>query len=139
VYWNMIKRRGLRGRVQSWLGWPVPSPVFIPEPEQVRKLVATAFARGYSRKARGLDVHNARRYAVIPFLEELSPSRAWMCLVLAFSNPADLGYGERPKIEYARIDVSHEDLESLPRAGSRMRDQLFHWIAWEAYRNRPPS
>jgi hypothetical protein len=122
--------------VQSWFGWPVPAPVLLATRERVAELVAVATARGFSRKGDGLDLEAGQTFVVIPYLPESSPEPSSMCLVVEFPHSIDLENGIRPQCSFSRLDVSEEDLKSLPAAKARVRDQLLHWMAWEAYRGR---
>ena len=131
--WNPLKGKG---SVVSGLGWPVPAAVRIVNSERVMKIVTTAHENGYSRKGRGLDLDRYQWHAVVPYLWEASPKPCWMCLVVSFLHPVDVEFGVRQECKFARLDISVEDLDSLPVAGAQVRDQLLHWMAWEAFRRR---
>ncbi|MER6961599.1 hypothetical protein [Streptomyces sp. NPDC000618] len=122
--------------VQSWLGWPVPAAVRLASPPQLRDLIAAADARGYSRKGRGLDLEAGKTFAIVPYLQESSPEDSWMCLVVSFTHSMVLEPGVRPECDFGRLDIAMADLEKLPPAAPGERDQLLHWMAWEAYRGR---
>ncbi|EDY47396.1 hypothetical protein [Streptomyces clavuligerus] len=120
--------------VSSWFGIPVEAGVKTVPITGMRELVAAANRRGYSRKGTGLDLEGSQRFALIPYLPENSPEASWMCLVAAFPHSFTLAVAERPRCTFGRIDVSTVDFESLPSADSATRDQLLHWMMWEAYR-----
>ncbi len=121
---------------QSWLGWPVPRRVRIASRARLATLTQAARARGFSRKGESPDLETGRTFLVIPYLPEPSPEPSWMCLVVASPHSMNLEPGVRPEPAFARLDVAGADLRSLPVARSKVRDQLLHWMAWEAYRGR---
>jgi hypothetical protein len=134
---NWLRHRLRRSRrAQSWLGWPVPAAVMTASRTRVRGLVETARTSGYSRKGEGLDLEAGQSFVVIPYLQESSPTKSWMCLIAVFPHAFELAYGEKPHCEFARLDIAEADLRSLPSAKAEVRDQLLHWMAWEAYRAR---
>ncbi|MEU1668838.1 hypothetical protein ABZ547_35710 [Streptomyces sparsogenes] len=102
----------------------------------MRELVETARTSGFSRKGAGLDLEAGESFVVVPYLRESSPVRSWMCLIAAFPHTFELPYGERPRCEFARLDIAEADFASLPDVKAKVRDQLVHWMAWEAYRAR---
>ncbi|MGA6160499.1 hypothetical protein ACPEIC_45095 [Stenotrophomonas sp. NPDC087984] len=90
----------------------------------------------YSRKGNGLNLKEGKMFVIIPYLPESSPDKAWMCLIAAFSHTIDLEIGEKPQFDFATLDISESDLKSLPPAKAKVRDQLLHWMAWEAFNSR---
>ncbi|MGY0061332.1 hypothetical protein ACWY4P_33140 [Streptomyces sp. LZ34] len=131
-----MRRAGRARSVQSGLGWPVPAAVRTASRSRMRELVETARTSGFSRKGDSLDLEAGESFVVIPYLLESSPVKSWMCLIAAFPHPMELPYGERPRCEFARLDITKADFASLPAAKAKVRDQLLHWMAWEAYRAR---
>lgn len=123
-------------RVQSWFGWPVPRSVRVASRKEIVMLRDLAIGRGFSRKGDGLDLENGQTFIIIPYLPESSPEASWMCLVLEFPHSINLEIGARPQCSFSRLDVSRADLNSLPVVKRKARDQLLHWMAWEAYRGR---
>ncbi|MES4907123.1 MULTISPECIES: hypothetical protein [unclassified Streptomyces] len=132
---NWLRRAGRGRTVESGLGWPVPAAVRTASRSRMRELVDIARAN-YSRKGVGLDLEAGESFVVIPYLPESSPVKSWMCLVVAFPHPMELPYGERPRCEFARLDIAEADFASLPAAKGKVRDQFVHWMAWEAYQAR---
>ncbi|NUS87938.1 MAG: hypothetical protein HOY75_35855 [Streptomyces sp.] len=133
---NWLRRFGRARSVPSWFGWPVPAAVRTASPSRVRELVETAKTSGFSRTGKGLDLEAGQVFVVIPYLPEPSPVKSWMCLIAAFPHAMELEAGENPRCEFARLDIAKADFASLPAAKAKVRDQLLHWMAWEAYRGR---
>lgn len=100
----------------------------------MQALVATANQSGFSRKAKDLDLEAGQTFIVIPVLREYSPVKSWICLVVAFPHSLKIKAGEKPECSFGRLDVSEGDLKSLSQAKAKVRDQLVHWMSWEAYR-----
>ena len=125
-----------RWKVYSWWGWPVPRVVKSPTSRQLRDLIDTAADSGFSRKARGLEVKDGGTYYLVPYLFESTPANCWICIVVAIESRSSPEGGGRPSISYARLDVSIDRYRRLPRASRRQRDQLLHFMAWEAAKGR---
>lgn len=123
-------------RARSWFGWPVPAAVMTASPSRMRELVETARTSGFSRTGKGLDLESGQLFVVIPYLPEPSPVKSWMCLIAAIPHGMELGAGEKPRYEFARLDIAEKDFDSLSPAKAKMRDQLVHWLAWDAYQGR---
>lgn len=119
-------------RVQSYFGWPVPAAVRTASRSRMRELVEIARTIGYSRRGVGLDLEAGQTFVVIPYLPEYSP-KGWTCLIAAFPHGMNLPGGERPRCDFARLDIAEADFDSLSPAKAKVRDQLLHWLAWEAY------
>ncbi|MEU7246015.1 hypothetical protein [Streptomyces sparsogenes] len=128
---NLLRRSR---RVQSYFGWPVPAAVRTASRSRMRELVETARTSGFSRKGVGLDLDAGETFVVVPYLPEPTPIKSWICLIAAFPHAMDLPVGERPRCDFARLDIAEADFDSLSPAGAKVRDQLLHWLAWEAYR-----
>jgi len=114
----------------------VPADVKVVSAAGLRSLVKAAQGAGFSRRAADLDIDDELTYALVPVLAESSPSSSWICLVISFRPAARLGWGVRPVFGYARIEVSPDGYRSLRTAGRRTRNQLLHWLAWQAYATR---
>ncbi|MBH5336703.1 hypothetical protein IHE55_18770 [Streptomyces pactum] len=118
--------------VQSALGWPVQSAVMMATPEKMSALIKTASESGFSRKGKGLNPQKGHTFAIIPYAPEPTPIPSWMCLVIEFQHGMQLDNGIRPKFHFGRLDISKKDIKDLPSAKRRTRDQILHWMAWQA-------
>ncbi|MEU9795627.1 hypothetical protein AB0E27_34495 [Streptomyces sparsogenes] len=130
---NWLRRSS---RVQSYFGWPVPAAVRTASRSRMRELVETARTSGFSRKGVGLDLEGGETFVVVPYLPEPTPVKSWICLIAAFPHAMDLPVAERPRCDFARLDISEADFDSLSPAKAKVRDQLLHWLAWEAYQGK---
>lgn len=127
--------RWRRGRVvRSHFGWPVPRVVKAPSLREISILVQSARSSGFSRKGRGLAIREDLRYYLVPYLRESSPESCWMCVVVAVKEPARAAVLERPELHYSRLDVAMGEFERLSDAAGVSRDELLHWVIWDAAR-----
>jgi hypothetical protein len=101
-------------------------------PDEITELMAVATSSGFSRKGVGLEVRGDWRYYLVPYLQEPSPQPCWMCVVVAAKDATRMADAERPEPRYSRLDVAIEEFQGLPDAAVAERDQLLHWVLWDA-------
>ena len=128
----MLGKRGRAATVRSRFGWPVPQVAKVVSPGEISALVKTAEGAGFSRKGVGLEVREDWRYYLVPYLPEPSPRPCWMCVVVGVMDFTTMADAERPEPRYARLDVATEEFPGFRDAAVAERDQLLHWVLWDA-------
>ncbi|MEU4482709.1 hypothetical protein AB0F68_32350 [Micromonospora sp. NPDC023966] len=118
--------------VRSRWGLPVPAVARVLTAAQLRELVETELASGFGRRVRDLPVESDLEYLLFPHSPEMSPVPSWKCVVIVLPAGGVLVRGSGRKIRYGHLDVSVEELRRLPRASRRRRDEMLHWLAYEA-------
>lgn len=121
--------------VRSRLGWPVPRIAKVVSAQELSSLIADATKSGYSRKAKEVQVRAGTYYYLIPYLLESSPEQCWMCFVIAVANLNKVESAERAELRYSRLDVAIARFRDLSNASVGQRDQLLHWVLWDAAKN----
>jgi hypothetical protein len=128
----MVRRVWRGGSVTSRFGWPIPRIAKEASPREMSMFVETAKTSGFSRKGKGLTVQEGWRYYLLPYLQESSPVPCWMCVVVAVGKSVATPGNEQSKLIYSRLDVTIWDFRSLSNASAVDRDQLLHWVLWDA-------
>lgn len=101
-------------------------------PGEISSLVSIAEGAGFSQEGVGLEVREDSRYYLVPYLTEPSPRPCWMCVVVGVKDATTMADAERPEPHYARLDVATEEFQGFPDAAVAERDQLLHWVLWDA-------
>jgi len=112
--------------------WPVPAKVGCVDRSELDALIAEAEAKGFSRKARGIEDQEACvRYAVAPVLFEQSPEPAWVCLVVGIPGAGtDSASGRVWSGRSLRLDVSTSSFSKMKRMKSKEKSRLInHFMA----------
>jgi hypothetical protein len=117
---------------RSRFGWPVPRIAKAASPREMSILIETANCSGFSRKGEGLTVQKGWRYYLLPYLHEASPASCWMCVVVAVEKSTNTTNAGRIELQYSRLDVATKEFRRLPNAALVDRDQLLHWVLWDA-------
>lgn len=128
----MMRRLWRKGTASSRFGWPVPRIAKAVSPREMSMLVDAAKSSGFSRKGKGLAIQKDWRYFLLPYLQEPSPAPCWMCVVVAVKKSTKTTDAERVEPYYSRLDVAIEEFRRLPNAAVSDRDQLLHWVLWDA-------
>ncbi|MFG2056757.1 hypothetical protein ACGFI9_22315 [Micromonospora sp. NPDC048930] len=103
---------------------------------QLGELVETELASGSGRRVRDLPVEADREYLLFPHTHETSPVPSWKCVVVMLPAGGELMGPAGREIGYGHLDVSVAELRRLPRVPRRRRDEVLHWLAYEASRRR---
>lgn len=114
----------------SRFGWPVPRIAKVASPREISRLIDAA-GFGSVRRRKGIPVQEGWRYYFLPYWPEACPVRRWKCVVVAVKEPAENGI-ERVQLHYSRLELTAEEFQRLPDAAAVERDQLLHFIAWDA-------
>lgn len=121
-----------QGTAMSRFGWPVPRIAKAVSPREMSMLLDTANSSGFSRNGKGVVVQKIWSYYLLPYLYESSPVSCWMCVVVVVKKSTNTTGAKRVELHYARLDVATEEFRRLPNAAAADRDQLLHWVLWDA-------
>jgi hypothetical protein len=115
----------------SALGFPVPSDVRVVGRDVLVDAIDYAKHHGFSRQARGVPVDDpTAAYLVIPYVFEPTPERSWRCIVALVPGSPNAA---KTFSSFGSLDVSETRYEKFQIASSRLCNQMFHWLAWQAF------